>query len=171
MSMGERVRALVEKLERGEQKSRQALGQLSPEQWQVIVYAEPHAWTLRDLLAHFVSAEAELLALAQDVARGGTGAPEGFDFDAFNAEEKQRLAGRSNEALLAELAESRRATLAWLRELPEETLDRVGRHPALGDVTLETMILAIYGHQLLHMRDVQRIGASLPAEGDAPRGE
>ncbi len=31
------------------------------------------------------------------------------------------------------------------------------RHPALGEVTLEIFINAIYGHQLMHMRDLQRL--------------
>ncbi len=165
--MGERVQALIEKLERGELRSRQALEQVSPDQWQTVVYAEPSAWNLRDLLAHFVSAEVELLALAQDLVRGGPGAPEGFDFDGFNAREQYRLGGRSHEQLLAELGDARRATLAWLRALPEEALDLVGRHPALGEVNLESMILAVYGHQLLHMRDVQRALGQTPVKRPA----
>jgi len=45
----------------------------------------------------------------------------------------------------------------WVRTLAEADLDRVGRHPALGMVSLETMLTAIYGHQLLHMRDLMRL--------------
>jgi len=155
--VGERVQALVDKLERGEQKSRTIFGQLPAEQWEAIVYAEPVPWRLRDLLAHFVSSEVELLHLAQDVASGGPGAPGGYDYDAFNASEQARLSSRSVEDLMSALGEARQATLAWLRTLPEEALDHLGRHPALGEVSLETLVLAIYGHQLMHMRDVQRL--------------
>ena len=89
------------------------------------------------------------------MASRGDGAPLGFDYDAFNAEEQKRLKNKSPEELLLALDEARRATLEWVRTLEDDQLDRVGRHPALGEITLETMITAIYGHQLLHMRDLQ----------------
>ena len=62
---------------------------------------------------------------------------------------------RQPQDLLEALAHIRQETLEWLRALDDDRLDLVGRHPALGEVSLETMILAIYGHQLLHMRDLQ----------------
>jgi len=154
-----RVEALVARLEKGGRKSHQILSRLSPEEWDTIVYAEPYGWTMRDLLAHFVSAEERLLALAQNVAAGGPGAPEGFDIDAFNAEEHRRLAAQPPLNLLAALGEARQRTLDWVSTLHEAQLDRMGRHPALGLISLEAMITAIYGHQLLHMRDLQaRLG-------------
>jgi hypothetical protein len=52
-------------------------------------------------------------------------------------------------------------TLAWLGTIDESALDHIGRHPALGEVSLENMLVAIYGHQLLHMRDLQsKLGPS-----------
>jgi len=125
---------------------------LTPEQWQQVVYPEP-VWRVRDLLAHFVSAEESLLTLVQEVAAGGTGLPDSFDLDAFNQEAVSRLAGQSPQDLLLALDKARQRTIDWVRTLDESQLDRLGRHPALGEVTLETMIKAIYGHQLFHMRD------------------
>ncbi len=148
-----RIAALVARLEKGGRKTQEVLGGLRAGQWQSVIYPDPR-WTVRDLLAHFVAAEERLLELAQDVAAGGSGAPPGFDFDAFNAEQKERLSGQSPEVLLASLAEVRGRTLAWVGSLPEDRLDRVGRHPGLDVVSLETIITAIYGHQLLHMRDL-----------------
>ncbi len=150
-----RIESLLSKLEKGRLKTRQTLASLVPDQWARTVYQEPSAWEVRDLVAHFVSSEARLLELAQDVASGGEGAPAGFDYDAFNAEEQQRLQNKSPEELLEALDQARRATLEWVRTLEDTRLDLVGRHPALGEVTLETMLTAIYGHQLLHMRDLQ----------------
>ncbi|UCC75505.1 MAG: DinB family protein, partial [Anaerolineales bacterium] len=107
------------------------------------------------LLAHFVSAEERLLELAQDVVAGGPGIAQDFDFDLFNSEEQQRLQSRSPQELLEALAGDRGATLVWVRTLGDEQLDQIGTHPVLGDVNVEAMILAIYGHQLLHMRELQ----------------
>lgn len=151
-----RLETLIAKLEKGRQKTAENMGRLTEAQWQTVVYAEPYPWTARDLLAHFVSAEELLPPLFKEVAAGGAGAPEGLDYDAVNAEEYKRLAGRSPQDLLAALDANRQATLDWVRSLKEEDLDRVGRHPALGQVSLETMITALYGHQLLHMRDLQQ---------------
>jgi hypothetical protein len=93
----------------------------------------------------------------QDVAAGGLGAPESFDFDKFNAVEHRRLASESPAALRAALAEARRKTIDCVRDFSEESLDHLGRHPALGLVNLETIVTAVYGHVLLHMRDAQRV--------------
>jgi uncharacterized protein (TIGR03083 family) len=152
-----RVEALIARLEKGGRKTQEIMSELKPEQWQTVVYTEPYPWTVRDLLAHFLSAEEALLRIAQNVAGGEPGIPEGFDFDVFNAEERKRLAGRSPQELLTDLDAARQVTLDWLRALPEDSLDRAGRHPVLGDISLEAMLTAIYGHQLLHVRDLQRM--------------
>lgn len=150
-----RVESLLAKLEKGHRKTLEILAALNPEQWAQIVYEDPHVWRVRELLAHFVSSEEALLKVAQDVAAGGPGAPAGFDYDAFNAQEQERLKDHSPRELLTALDRARQATLAWVGTLDDDALDRVGRHPALGQVTLQTMILAIYGHQLMHMQDVR----------------
>lgn len=150
-----RVESLLAKLEKGHRKTLEIFAALNPEQWAQIVYEDPHVWRVRELLAHFVSSEEALLKVAQDVAAGGPGAPAGFDYDAFNAQEQERLKDHSPRELLTALDRARQATLAWVGTLDDDALGRVGRHPALGQVTLETMILAIYGHQLMHMQDVR----------------
>lgn len=149
------VEAIVARLEKGGAKTLEILGGLAPEQWARTVYEGPPRWDVRALLAHFLSAEENLLALCRAVGTGDKGAPVGFDYDAFNAKEQVRLQGRPPQELLAALGAARRATIAWARTLDDGRLDRVGRHPALGEVTLEAMLTAIHGHQLLHMRDLQ----------------
>ena len=150
-----RVEEIIGRLEKGNRKTNEIFGKLTPEQWQRVVYDEPPVWTARDLLAHFVSAEESLLKLAQDVAASGAGLPAGFDYDAFNAEEQARLRDQSPQQLLPALNAARQKTLDWTDTLDDAQLDRVGQHPALGEVTLETMLVSIYGHQLFHMREVQ----------------
>ena len=152
---GPRVEAILAKLEKGLQKTQMFFFGLTPEQWTHVIYTDPSPWTIRDLAGHFLSAEDGLLQIAVNTAAGGEGAPEGFDFDHFNIEEQRRLADLTPEQILEGLTNARRRTLEWAATLEESALDRVGRHPALGQVPVETMILAIYGHQLLHMRDLQ----------------
>jgi hypothetical protein len=158
--VGKRADELVARLRKGGRKTAEILGGLSDDQWQAVLYEGPPTWTVRDLLAHFLSAEEGLLRVAQDIAAGGPGAPEGFDYDGYNASEQARLAGLSPHALLADLAEVRQTAIEWVAELDETALDRTGHHPALGEVTLETVISAIYGHQLMHMRELQAVWRS-----------
>jgi uncharacterized protein (TIGR03083 family) len=147
--------AIIEKLQKGRSRTLHILGALSPEQWAVTVYPGPPRWDARALLVHLLSAEEYFLAICREVAVGGQGVPVGFDYDTYNAREQERLQGWSPQALLLALDEARRATLAWVRDLDDDDLDRMGRHPVLGEVTLQVMITAIYGHALVHMRDLQ----------------
>jgi len=153
--METRIVRLVEKLERGKLKTLEILGNLKDGQWQQIVYQQP-AWQIRDLLAHFVYSEEQLLALYQSIVKDGPGAKEGIDIDRYNAEEQKKLEGIKPFFLLERLKQARNETIAWVRSLSEEQLDKVGRHPVLGEINVEIMIEAIYGHQLLHMRDLAR---------------
>lgn len=155
--MGTRIDDLVARLNKGARKTAEIFNSLTDEQWRQVIYETPSPWTLRDLLAHFLSAEVGLLRIGQDIAAGGPGTPEGFDYDEFNAQEQVRLAGLPPATLLAQLEAARAATLAWLSGLDDADLDRMGRHPALGQVNLETFVNAIYGHQLMHMRDLARL--------------
>jgi hypothetical protein len=158
--MRKRADELAARLRKGGRKTTEILDGLSDAQWQAVLYEGPPTWTVRDLLAHFLSAEEGLLRVAQDVAAGGPGAPEGFDYDGYNASEQARLAGLLPHALLADLAEARQTTIEWVTGLDEAALDRTGHHPALGEVTLETIINAMYGHQLMHMRELQALWRS-----------
>jgi hypothetical protein len=155
--MSKRVDRLLARLHKGGAKTLDIFGFLSPVQWNMVLYEEPYPWTVQALLAHFVSAEEALLRVAQDITAGGPGAPEGFDYDAFNAAEQERLAALSPEQLLADMKIARQRTIEWLTGLQEADLDQIGRHPALGEITLEDLINSIYGHQLMHMRELMPI--------------
>jgi len=150
-----RLDEIISRLEKGARKTNEILSALTPEQWQRVVYDDPLVWTVRDLLAHFVSAEDSLLKLAQNIATGGAGLPEDFDYDAFNAAEQTRLRNQSPQQLLTALNAARQETVNWARALDDAQLDRIGMHPVLGEISLETMLVSIYGHQLFHMREAQ----------------
>jgi hypothetical protein len=155
--VSERIQKLLARLRKGITRSREVFEHLERTEWEIVLYEDPYPWTIRDLLAHFLSAEEGLLRLAQDVAAGGNGAPEGFDYHAFNAREQARLACVPRDRLMNDLVAARQCTLSWIEELEESALDQVGRHPALGEITVETFINAVYGHQLMHIRDLKRV--------------
>jgi hypothetical protein len=147
-------------LEKGRLKTFDIFEALTPGQWQQVLYNDP-PWRVCQLLAHFVSSEEQLLALAKDVAAGGPGAPIDFDYDHFNAAEQSRLEGFAVRELQGMLDQARQRTIAWVRTLDAVRLERIGHHPVLGQVTVETLVLSIYGHQLLHMRELSRVLGSV----------
>ncbi len=157
---GPRVETLVGRLEKGGQRTQEILGSLSPQEWELVVYDGPDPWTIRDVLAHFVSSEEYLRAMAQDVVDGGKGASEMLDLNAVNAAEQERLEERPPQELLSDLKAERERTITWLRTLDDDALDLEGRHPALGYANVEGFINAIYGHHILHIREVQPVLAA-----------
>jgi hypothetical protein len=149
-----RIQDLKNKLGRNKVRVLAAFINQPDENWSKVIYAEPARWTMRDLLAHFVSSERMLLKLSKDIAAGGKGAPEGFDYDEFNRREQEAHRSHTPADLLQMFIQSRDSTLEWVNGLKEDQLDRKGLHPALGNVSLEETLTAVHGHVLLHLRDL-----------------
>jgi hypothetical protein len=81
-------------------------------------------------------------------------------FDKFDREAQFReSAGKSLDQLLDELAERRADNLRRLDELMagEASLDRRGRHPALGEVTVRELLATWVAHDLDHVIQIARV--------------
>jgi hypothetical protein len=67
--------------------------------------------------------------------------------------------GKSLAQLLDEFARLRSENLDELRalDLQPEDLDRCGRHPALGEVTLSQLLATWAAHDLTHLHQISRI--------------
>lgn len=163
------VRSSVEEttslLERTPRVVRELLDGL-PESW----LGEPDTdggWTARDVVGHLISAELDdWIPRAEIILRDGTARP--FDpFDRFAHVERD--AGVVLSALVERFAELRAAGLARLGELvtAEADLERRGRHPDLGEVTLAQLLATWAVHDLDH---VAQIYSSLAAARDAAVG-
>lgn len=118
---------------------------------------QPSSWSLHDLLAHFVSAEASFTLLIQNILNGGSGAPEDFDIDRYNLSQVTRLSGASPEALMEEFESCRHRNVGLVAIMHPDDLYRKGRHPFLGIVPLADIIKLIYRHNAIHLRDVRKI--------------
>lgn len=149
-----RIEKLIARLERGLNKSNEILDAIDYDGWQEPVDGETDGWTVMDLVVHFIVSEEHLLMIAKDIAVGGEGVSEDIDIDAFNEDQLARQPDRTPDELQAILGDVRETTIAWVTEQDDETLDRVGRHPTLGESSVETIIFSIYAHQLLHMREL-----------------
>lgn len=134
---------------------------LQASHWSEQVYVEgEQVWNAQALLAHFVSAEAMFYELLTQILAGGSGAPEEFDIDAFNARDVPARQGLAPVELLHQFTGLRRQTADLVAGMALEDLQRIGRHPFLGAVPLAESIKLIYRHNQIHQRDLRRLIAS-----------
>jgi hypothetical protein len=137
-----------------------------PESWLGVPDTEG-GWTARDVVGHLISGElTDWIPRAEIIVRDGTNRP--FEpFDRFAHEERD--VGVPLAHLIERFAALRAKGVTRLRELvrDEADLDRRGRHPELGEVTLRELIATWAVHDLDH---VAQIYSSLAASHDAEVG-
>lgn len=148
---------LAERLKKEGEKVSAFFDGLTNEQWQTEVYTEGDTWTIRNILAHFVTSERGLLKLFEQVRQGGLGASEDFSIDHYNARQQEKTKDMPVSELLEQFSKVRAETVAWTSDLSQDELAIEGRHPFLGQVTLVEMLKMIYLHNQLHFRDIRKL--------------
>src|SRR5512144_135144 len=73
---------------------------LADDQWNQEVYTEGTTWTIRNVLAHFVTSERGLIKLFEQIRQGGTGAADDFSIDRYNAAMQERTKEATPQELL-----------------------------------------------------------------------
>jgi len=145
----------AERLDLEGQKTLAFFRSLTPHQLDQAVYTDGSCWSGRQILAHFVSTEKAFADLIMDVLQGGPGAPEDFDIDIFN--QRQVLSLDLDPPTLLDRFEFLRGKNAGLvRQMQPADLSRTGRHPFLGEASLEEIIKLLYRHNQIHQRDIRR---------------
>ena len=129
---------------------------LTPEQREAQIYHGDDCWSMHQLLAHFVSAEIGRNELVFSIARGGEGAPPGFDIDTFNQNEVARLSAETDQLLLDVFSHERTSLADLVSSLKGEDLERVGNDPYLGPAPLKEIIKLTYLHLQIHLRDARK---------------
>jgi uncharacterized damage-inducible protein DinB len=155
--MADTPEGLSERLLREGEKVLAFFQDLDSERFERPVYSEGADWSVREVLAHFVSTEKAFSSLLENVLGGGSGAPEGFDIDAYNQRKVAALKDMAVQDLLVEFQEQRLRTAESVANLDVEQLQRMARHPFLGVAPLVDIIKLIYRHNQIHLRDVRRI--------------
>jgi hypothetical protein len=148
---------LAERLKKEGEKVVAYFSALTEEQWKTEVYTEGDTWTIRNVLAHFVTSERGLLKLFERIRQGGLGTADDFSIDRYNASQQQKTKNLTPQELLEQYAEVRANAVEWVSGLSEEELEIEGRHPFLGQVQLIEMIKMLYLHNQIHFRDFRRL--------------
>jgi hypothetical protein len=138
----------------------------------------PQTWTLRnegentwsafDVVGHLIHGErTDWMPRAKMVLQFG----ETRTFEPFDRlGHAQESAGKSLAELLDEFARLRLENLDELRamNLRPEDLERRGRHPALGPVTLSELLATWAAHDLTHLHQISRVMAHQYREAVGP---
>jgi hypothetical protein len=148
---------LAERLKSEGEKVTAFFTSLLPEQWQTIVYTEGGEWTVRSVLAHYVSAEREFLNLFSNVRDGGEGVGIDFNVNEYNSRQHEKMKELSSAELLTRFGDGRNKMTTFVSNLSESDLQKQGRHPALGVSSLAEMIKMVYRHNQIHYRDIRKI--------------
>ena len=141
-----------------------------PETWTLRNEGE-NTWSAFDVVGHLIHGErTDWMPRVRVVLQFGEARPfEPFDRWAQFRESK----GKSLGELLDEFAGLRSANLSELRalNLRPEDLERRGRHPALGVVTLSELLAAWAVHDLTHLHQISRVMAHQYREAVGPWGK
>jgi DinB family protein len=138
-------------LERTPRVVRELLAGL-PDTW-VSTPDTAEGWTPRDVVGHLISAELDdWIPRAEIIMRDGASRP--FEpFDRFAHVDRDRGVPLSD--LVERFAQLRAERLVQLHELVgEDDLDREGRHPELGEVTMRQLLATWAVHDLDHVAQI-----------------
>ena len=148
---------LAERLKTEGDKTAAFFAALTADQWKSKVYTEGETWTIRNVLAHYVTAEKGFIKIFASIRAGGPGASEDFDIDRYNASQQKKTREYTPAELLEQFIAVRAEMTAWVAALTEADLEKQGRHPYLGQTTLAEMIKMVYRHNQIHHRDLRKI--------------
>lgn len=125
-------------------------------------------WSAFDVVGHLISGERwDWMPRAKMILEHGEEKTfEKFDRTRFHQESKGKTLGE----LLDEFAQERKESLRQLRELKltPEDMDRRGRHPKFGAVTLSQLLATWAAHDMTHLHQISRVLASQYREAVGP---
>ena len=138
-----------------------------PETWTLHNEGE-NTWSAFDVIGHLIHGErTDWMVRTKVILQHGEGQP----FERFDRWAQQRESqGKSLGQLLDEFARLRSENLDELRalNLRPEDLERRGRHPVLGVVTLSQLLATWAAHDLTHLHQISRIMAHQYREAVGP---
>jgi hypothetical protein len=155
--MTKRTDYLTQRLEKGASKTRSFFKTLDSEMWQVEIYSEGASWSIRQILAHFVSTEQNILRLVASIVQSKGTLPEDFELDRFNEDVVKKLENFTPDELLDAFKSARQQMIAMVSQFSDTDLDKIGQHPWFKSAPVEAMIKLVYRHNQIHQRDIRKI--------------
>ena len=117
---------------------------------------EVPSWSAREILAHVVSSEHGLRALANAITGGrGDALPDGYDLNAENARAVSKRRDRSVPDLLREWLAEQEEWHLFLGGVTADQMELTGRHPASPQpITLRALLIVMIRHERAHRQEI-----------------
>ncbi len=129
-----------------------------PEEW-TLRNEDENTWSVFDIVGHLIHGErTDWMARTRIILQFGETKP----FDRFDRWAQERESqGKSLPQLLDDFARLRSQNLGELcaLNLKPEDLQKRGKHPALGTVTLSELLATWAAHDLTHLHQISRVMA------------
>ena len=113
----------------------------------------PGKWSAREIVCHLADCEVAFAFRLRQTLAEERHVMQPFDQDAW----AKKYAGYSVEAALATFSALRQWNLALVRSLSAADLAKPVNHPERGDMTLQTIVETMGGHDRNHLRQVEEI--------------
>jgi len=113
----------------------------------------PGKWTVREIVTHLADCEITFAFRLRQTVAEPDHVIQPFDQEAWS----RTYSGYHIEQALATFASVRAWNIAFLRSLPQETFAKKVTHPERGEMTLQTIVETMGGHDLNHLAQVETI--------------
>ncbi len=154
--MNDRRTSTIAELEKNLENAVSIFENLSPAELRFQVYQDGAQWTVRQVLAHFITIERSMQWLFKNILAGGPGSPEGFDVERFNRSQPKKYDDKTIDELIADFKSVRTETIEIVESMSDADFDREGRHAFHGHGKLERFIHWAYEHVELHLEDLRK---------------
>jgi hypothetical protein len=150
---------MTQTLEKGAARTITFFKALPPADLDRPVYVDDVHWTVRQVLAHFITIEKSMRWLFRNMLTGGPGSPQDFDLERFNRTQPAKLDGLSLDELIERFGAVRKETIAIaiLCRFLTVTLSRCQRQDAALRVQIHTEAAQVIQSQKTHTRLVRKV--------------
>lgn len=114
----------------------------------------PGKWSIRDILCHLADSEVVFAFRLRQALAEDYHVIQPFDQDQW----AKPYAAYSASSALATFSEVREWNLALIRSVSPATLSKHLTHPERGEMTFQTIIETMAGHDLNHLEQIEKIG-------------
>jgi hypothetical protein len=138
------------------QKTSEFFEALAPQDRERQIYATGSGWRVKEILAHFISAERAYQRYLGEVLAGGFGPPDDLDIDQFNEADVSTFANIPFESLLDTYRQTRFDTVQFTYQMNEDDLQKVANHPWFDEKEIGWYLKLLYRHNTMHRMDIRK---------------
>ncbi len=127
------------------------------DQWDVQVYSDGAAWTVRQLAIHLADADRGQTRVIIGIANGEELIPPDFDVERYNRRSVEKRAEMTMPEVRQTLNDTRAQLLEWLDSIDDAVLEKQGRHASLRVLTVGEFLRVMAAHERQHADDIARV--------------